>query len=42
LTINLDKMGREENFDEYLIRKFVKHYNWIQEAINNITTANKI
>jgi len=42
LTINLDKKSKEESFDEYLIRKFVKHYKWIQEAIDNITTANKI
>ena len=42
LTINLDSKEENEDIEEYIIRKFVRHYKWIQEAINNITTANKI
>ena len=42
LTLNLDKREPCESFSEYLIRKFTKHYKWITEAINNISTANKI
>jgi len=42
LSLNLDKKEKGESITEYLIRKFAKHYQWIHEAINNITTANKI
>jgi len=42
LTVNLDKKEPFETQEEYMIRKFTRHHTWIQEAINNIQTANKI
>ena len=42
LQLNLDKKENYESDDEFLIRRFTKHYKWIKEAINNIQTANKI
>ena len=42
LTLNLDKKEEYENEEEFLVRRFTKHYAWIKEAINNINTANKL
>jgi len=42
LMINVDKREKEENEEEYWMRKFITHYNWIKEAINNIETANEL
>ena len=42
LTLNLDKKEEYESEEEFLIRRFTKHYAWIKEAINNINTANKL
>jgi len=42
LTLNLDKKEEYESEEEFLIRRFTKHYAWIREAINNINTANKL
>jgi len=42
LMINLDKNEDYESKDKFLIRRFTKHYMWINEAIKNIETANKL
>ena len=42
LMINLEGKELGESQEEYLIRKFTKHHKWIQEAVENIQTANKI
>ena len=42
LIVNLDKKEDYEIQEEYLIRRFTKHYKWIKEAINNIQTVNRI
>jgi len=42
LTLNLDKKEEYENEEEFLIRRFTKHYAWIRDAINNINTANNL
>jgi len=39
--INVDKSEKEEN-EEYWMRKFITHYNWIKEAINDIKTDNEL
>ena len=42
LTLNLDKQENYESKEEYFIRKFARHHQWIKEAIENIQTANRI
>jgi len=42
LMVNLDKKEDYESKDEFLIRRFTKHYKWINEAVKNIETANKL
>jgi len=42
LAINIDKRFPEESEEEYFVRKFINHHNWISEAIKNIETANEL
>jgi len=42
LSINLERKHPEETEEEYYIKKFTTHYQWIQEAIPNIETANEL
>ena len=42
LSINVDRRYPEESEEEYYLRKFITHYQWIREAINNIETANEL
>ena len=42
LMVNLDKKEDYESEDEFLIRRFTKHYKWINDAVKNIETANKL
>jgi len=42
LSLNKEGRNRYENDEEYLIQKFIQHQKWIQEAIENIETTNKL
>jgi len=42
LLVNIDRKQPQETKEEYLIRRFIKHRKWIQEAVNNIENANAL
>jgi len=42
VSINVEKRNPFESEEEYLLRKFINHDQWIREAISNIETANKL
>ena len=42
LLVNIDRKSPGESQEEFLLRKFIKHRKWIQEAIENIEHANAL
>ena len=42
LTLNRENRNKYEKEEEYWLQKFIQHHKWIQEAIDNIETANKL
>lgn len=42
LLVNIDKREPDEPYQDYVLRKFLKHRKWIQEAVDNIEHANQL
>lgn len=42
LGLNVGGINKNEDEEEYWIRKFINHHKWIEAAIKNIETANKL
>ena len=42
LLVNLDQKEPHETKEEYMLRKFIRHRKWVQEAIKNIENANAL
>ena len=42
LGLNVGGINKNEDEEEYWIRKFINHHKWIEEAIKNIETANNL
>ena len=42
LLVNLERKEEGETQEEYIIRKFIQHQKWIEEAVSNIENANQL
>jgi len=40
--VNLERKEEGEIQEEYILRKFIQHQKWIEEAVSNIENANQL